>query len=181
MAHFSKVLMFSKEDFDDWNIRMQAHLAAQDDDRWFVITNGPLKILKPNTTIAVTEDAQEMVEKQRSEWTSEDKKKANLDNVAKDILYKTLDKNTFSKIKMCPTTKEIWEKLIQISEKNEQTKEKKLSVAMQKFENLKMKDGETLREFDERFSILVNELAALGKELDNREVALKLMRALPRE
>ncbi|XP_073271471.1 uncharacterized protein [Primulina huaijiensis] len=122
-----------------------------------------------------------MLEKPRYEWTSEDKKKANLDNVAKDILYKTLDKNTFNKIKMCPTAKEIWEKLIQIREGNEETKENKLSVAMQKFENMKIKAGETMNEFDERFSSLVNELSALGNDFGNREVALKVMRALPRE
>ncbi|XP_073024246.1 uncharacterized protein [Primulina eburnea] len=113
--------------------------------------------------IVVTEGAPQMVETLRNEWTGENKKKANLDNVAKDILYKTLDNNnTFSKIKMCSTAKEIWEKLIQ------------------KFENLKMKAVETLNEFDERFSSLVNELA-LGKEHVNREIALKVMRALPRE
>ncbi|XP_073067213.1 uncharacterized protein [Primulina eburnea] len=166
MARFSKVPMFSKEDFDDWKIRMHAHLAAQDDDMWYVITDDPLKILKPNPAIAITEGANQMLEKPRYEWTSEDKKKANLDNVAKDILYKTLDKNTFSKIKMCHTAKEIWEKLIQIS--------------MQKFENMKMKAGETMNEFDERFSSLVNELSALGKDSGNREIALKVMRGLPR-
>ncbi|XP_073025164.1 uncharacterized protein [Primulina eburnea] len=107
-----------------------------------------------------------MVEKSRNEWTREDKKKANLDNVAKDILYKTLDKNTFSKIKTCSTAKEIREKLIQICEGNEQTKENKLFVAIQKFGNLKMKAGETLNEFDERFSSLVNELAALDYEFE---------------
>ncbi|XP_073049507.1 uncharacterized protein [Primulina eburnea] len=144
---------------------MQAHLVAQDDAMWFVITDGPLKILKPNTTIDVTEGALQMVEKHRSEWTSEDKKKSNLDNVAKDILYKRLDKNTFSKIQMCCTGKKISEKLIHICEGNEQTKENKFSVAMQKFENLKMKTGETLSEFYEHFSSLVNELAALGKNM----------------
>ncbi|XP_073025107.1 uncharacterized protein [Primulina eburnea] len=158
---------------------MQAHFAAQDDDMWYVITDVPLKILKPNPAVAITEGAPQMLEKPRYEWTSEDKKKANLDNVAKDILYKTLDKNTFSKIK-CPIAKEIWEKLIQICEGNEETKEKKLSVAMQKFENMKMKTGETMNEFDERFSSLVNELSALGKDFGNREIALKIMRALPR-
>ncbi|XP_073020393.1 uncharacterized protein [Primulina eburnea] len=179
MAHFSKVPMFSKEDFHDWKIRMKAHLEAQDDDMWFVITDGPLNIIKPNTAISITDGAPQMLKKPRSECTGEDKKKANFDNVAKDILYKILDKNTFSKIKMCPTAKEIWEKLIQICEGNEQTKENKLSVAMKKFENLKMKAGETLSEFDERFSSLVNELATLGKEYDTREVAHKVMRALP--
>ncbi|KZV29779.1 hypothetical protein F511_33521 [Dorcoceras hygrometricum] len=34
----NKIPMFSKEDYDDWKIRMQAHLAAQDDDMWSVIT-----------------------------------------------------------------------------------------------------------------------------------------------
>ncbi|XP_073293741.1 uncharacterized protein [Primulina huaijiensis] len=38
-----------------------------------------------------------------------------------------------------------------------------------------------MNEFDERFSSLVNELSALGKNFGNREVALKVMRALPRE
>ncbi|KZV16768.1 hypothetical protein F511_36214, partial [Dorcoceras hygrometricum] len=100
---------------------------------------------------------------------------------ARDILYKTLDKNMFSKIKTCTTAKEIWEKLIQICEGNDETKENKLTVAQQKYESIKMKDGETMEEFDERFSAVVIELTSLGKEYSNRELALKVMRALPRE
>ncbi|KZV38544.1 hypothetical protein F511_20258 [Dorcoceras hygrometricum] len=81
------------EEYHDWKIRMQAHLAAQDDDMWFVITDGPMKIMKANNAIAITEGAPQWVEKRRFEYTTEDKKKSNLDNVAKDIIYKTLDKN----------------------------------------------------------------------------------------
>ncbi|KZV42868.1 hypothetical protein F511_17472 [Dorcoceras hygrometricum] len=44
-----------------------------------------------------------------------------------------------------------------------------------------MRDGETMTEFDERFSAVVIELTSLGKEYSNRELALKVMRALPRE
>ncbi|KZV35989.1 hypothetical protein F511_34352 [Dorcoceras hygrometricum] len=117
----------------------------------------------------------------RHEYTNEEKKKANLDNVARDILYKTLDKNMFSKIKTCATAKEIWEKLIQICEGNDETKENKLTVAQQKYESIKMRKGETMTEFDERFSVVVIELTSLGKEYSNRELALKVMRALPRE
>ncbi|XP_073049448.1 uncharacterized protein [Primulina eburnea] len=181
MASFNKIPMFSKEDYDDWKIRMQAHLAAQDDDMWFVITDGPMKIMKANTAVGTTEGAPQMVEKHRSKWTAEDKKKANLDNVAKYILYKTLDKNMFAKIKTFTTAKEIWEKLTQLCEGNDQTKENKLTVAIQKFDNAKMKPGENLAEFDERFSSIVIELTSLGKEYSNREIALKVMSALPRE
>ncbi|XP_073273260.1 uncharacterized protein [Primulina huaijiensis] len=141
MASFNKIPMFSKEDYDDWKIRMQAHLAAQDDDMWYVITDGPIKILNVNTAAATTEGAPQMVEKHRSEWAAEDKKKANPDN----------------------------------------TKENKLTVAIQKFDNAKTKPGETLVEFDERFSGIIIELTSLGKKYSNREIALKVMRALPRK
>ncbi|XP_073057207.1 uncharacterized protein [Primulina eburnea] len=87
----------------------------------------------------------------------------------------------FAKIKTCTTAKEIWKKLTQLCEGNDQTKENKLTVAIQKFDNAKMKPGETLAEFDERFSNVIIELTSLGKEYSNREIALKVMRALPRE
>ncbi|KZV32065.1 hypothetical protein F511_28805 [Dorcoceras hygrometricum] len=97
----NKIPMFSKEDYDDWKIRMQDHLAAQDDDMWSVIIDGPMKIIKINIAFATSDGAPKYVEKRRHEYTNEEKKKANLDNVARDILYKTLDKNMFSKIKTC--------------------------------------------------------------------------------
>ncbi|KZV13547.1 hypothetical protein F511_45291 [Dorcoceras hygrometricum] len=61
---------------------MQAHLAAQDDDMWFIIIYGPIKIMKTNTAMAISTGAAQWVEKPRLEWTSKDKKKANLDNMA---------------------------------------------------------------------------------------------------
>ncbi|KZV38503.1 hypothetical protein F511_40259 [Dorcoceras hygrometricum] len=137
--------------------------------------------MKPNLAFSISNGKPQFLEKSRHEYTNEDKNKANLDNVARDILYKTLDKNMFSKINTCTTAKEIWEKLIQICEGNDETKENKLSVAQQKYEPIKMKDGESMAEFYERFSTVVIELTSLGKEYSNRELALKVMRALPRE
>ncbi|XP_073122015.1 uncharacterized protein [Henckelia pumila] len=160
---------------------MQENLFSQDDDIWYVITDGPMKILKFNTAIAISGGEPQMVEKPRAEWSTEDKKKSNLDNVAKDIMYKTLDKNMFRNIKTCSTAKEIWEKLTQLREGNDQTKENKLTVAIQKFDNAKMKAGETMAEFDERFSNIVCELISLGKIYTNREISLKVMQALSRE
>ncbi|KZV56922.1 hypothetical protein F511_18934 [Dorcoceras hygrometricum] len=137
--------------------------------------------MKPNLGLAISNGEPQFLEKSRHEYNNEDKKKANLDDVAKDILYKKLDKNMFSNIKTCATAKEIWEKLTQICQGNDETKENKLTVAQQKYESIKMKDGETMTEFDERFNAVVIELTSLGKEYSNRELALKVMRALPRE
>ncbi|XP_075504464.1 uncharacterized protein LOC142541895 [Primulina tabacum] len=140
MASFNKIPIFSKEDYDDWKIRMQAHLAALDDDMWYVITNGPMRILKVNTAEIITEGAPQM------------------------------DKNMFAKIKTCTTAKEIWEKLTQLCEVNDQTKENKLTVGIQKFDNAKMKLGETLAEFDERFSSIIIELTSLGKNIPTEKL-----------
>ncbi|XP_047306274.1 uncharacterized protein LOC124909659 [Impatiens glandulifera] len=128
---------------------MQAHLAAQDDDMWYVIIDGSMKIMKVSTDKTLTNGAPEMKEKPKYEWTAEDKRKVNLGNVAKDILYKTLDKNIFSKIKSCSTAKEIWKKLTQLCEGNDQTKENKLMVAIQMFESINMRLRVTMTEFDE--------------------------------
>ena len=38
-----------------------------------------------------------------------------------------------------------------------------------------------MSEFDERFSNIVVELISLGKTLGNKEIAIKVMRALPKE
>ncbi|XP_073304177.1 uncharacterized protein [Primulina huaijiensis] len=161
---------------------MQAHLAAQDDDMWYVIIDGPMKIMKANTVVALTDGAPHRIDqKPRDQWTSEDKRKANLNNVAKDIQYKTLDKNTFSNIKMCKTAKKILEKLIQLCEGNEQTKKKnKLSVVVKKFDNIKM-TRESMNDLDERVSSIVNELNALRKMHSNKEIVLKVMCSLPKE
>ncbi|XP_073045838.1 uncharacterized protein [Primulina eburnea] len=122
-----------------------------------------MKIMQANTAVALTDGAPHQIEKPRDEWTSEDKRKANLDNMVKDILYMTLEKNIISKIKMCKSAKKIWKKMIQLCEGNEKTKENKMSVSVQKFGNIKMKAGESMNDFDEKVSIIVNELNALGR------------------
>ncbi|KZV15702.1 hypothetical protein F511_34156 [Dorcoceras hygrometricum] len=59
--------------------------------------------------------------------------------------------------------KRVWEKLTQICEGNDETQENKLTVAQQKYESIKMREGETMIEFDERFSSVITELTSLEK------------------
>ncbi|KAL8473337.1 hypothetical protein ACS0TY_030241 [Phlomoides rotata] len=66
-------------------------------------------------------------------------------------------------------------------EGTDQIKENKLMIAVQKFENFKMKPGETLEKFDSRFIEILNEMESLGKDYSQREKNLKILRALPNE
>ncbi|MDQ9782465.1 hypothetical protein, partial [Serratia marcescens] len=53
--------------------------------------------------------------------------------------------------------------------------------ASQKYEQIKLLPGETINEFDQRFTSVLNELINLGKTFDNREIAMKVVRSLPKE
>ena len=156
---------------------MQVYLEAQNDDLWNVITEGPTKT---SVTTPLEDDSQMMVNP-LYEWTAVDKKKAKIDNMAKNILYKALDDSLFNRIKLCSSAKEIWERLMQIYEGNDRTKENKLLTATHKYESIRMYSYESLDDFDERFCNILIELSSLGKNYTNREVVLKAMRALPRE
>lgn len=69
MAYFNKITLF--------------------DDMFYVIDDDQIKILKANKVVSLTKGAPQMVEKHQLEWTADDKKKTNLDNVSSDILYKS--------------------------------------------------------------------------------------------
>ncbi|KAL6521086.1 hypothetical protein OROGR_017655 [Orobanche gracilis] len=176
----NKVPMFSVNEFDDWRIRMEAHLAAMHEEMIFVIQEGPIKIMKVNPAARIEgQPHAEMLEKDRDQWTTDDRKRANLDNVAKNALYVTLDKGTFSKVKGCKTAKEIWDKLKSICEGTELSKENKISKLTQEFESFEMKSNENLEDLDLRFTKIVNELESLGKIYTQKEKNLKVFRSLP--
>ena len=177
MTRPDDIPVLSRENYDIWKIKMQVYLAAQNDDIWNVITEGPIKTL---VTTPLEDDSQMMVNP-LYEWTAVDKKKAKIDNMAKNILYKALDDSMFKRIKLCSSAKEIWEKLVQLCEGSEQNKENMKIAATQKLDSIRMYSYETLAEFDERFTCAVIELSSLGKTYTNREVVIKAMRALPKE
>ncbi|GAB2273221.1 hypothetical protein Dimus_008023, partial [Dionaea muscipula] len=106
-----------------------AHLVATHEDMMEVIEEGPLIIMKANTD-ATNECRDSNGSKAKVSVDTRGEKKYNLDNVAKDIILKTLDENMFLKIKTCTIAKEIWDKLILICQGTEAIKENKLIVAI---------------------------------------------------
>ncbi|XP_047340091.1 uncharacterized protein LOC124943657 [Impatiens glandulifera] len=140
------------------------------------MTSGDAACASASEVISVFKDCLVL---ERCEWTNEDKRKNNLDNFGKHSLYKTLDKNMFSKIRACATAKEVWDKIIQLNEGKEQTRENKLMVATQKLDNIKMRLEESMNKFEEHFTNIVIELSTLGKVYGNKEVIVKMLKALP--
>ncbi|XP_031090974.1 uncharacterized protein LOC115995970 [Ipomoea triloba] len=108
-------------------------------------------------------DAPEYVSKARHAWTFEVRTRNNPDNIT--ILFKTLDKTLFQRIRKCQLAKDICNILMQIGEGDEQKKENKLSITMKKFEDFRMVNGKSIAEMETWFMKLMCEIANLGKEL----------------
>ena len=180
---FSRVPKLTESNYNSWKVKAFAYLCACDDEMCDIISDGPIRIFKVITraTGATEATPDGYVEKPKHEWSADERRRANLDNVGRNALYTAIgdNDNLFNKVKSCKTTKEIWDKLATICEGSTKIKENKLSIAMQRFENFKMMPNETLDQLDARFTSLITELASLDKELTNKEMVKKIFRSLP--
>ncbi|XP_019170450.1 PREDICTED: uncharacterized protein LOC109166021 [Ipomoea nil] len=172
----SRPLAFNLSKFDDWKVRTQAHLSAIHDEMWDMISEGPIIVMMVNTQAAAQGvDAEAMILKPKSQLTSDEKNRANLDNVTQDILYKSLDDSLFSRVRKCTTANQIWNTLMSLGEGDEQEKDNKLTVAMKKFEDFKMLPNEAITDIELRFTKHMGDLSDFGKEPTEKEMNLKIL------
>ncbi|XP_019184864.1 PREDICTED: uncharacterized protein LOC109179841 [Ipomoea nil] len=180
-GHRSKPRVFSLSKFDDWRVRMYAHLSAIQDEMWDVIIDGPITVMMVNANAAAQgADPEQLIPKPKEQLTTEERTQANLDNVARDILYKSLDESLFPRVRKCTTAWDIWNTLMEIGEGDEQEKENKLTMAMKRFGDFKMTPNETISQMEIRFTKLLGEISDLGKEPTIKEINLKILRGLPK-
>ncbi|KAL4343934.1 hypothetical protein AHAS_Ahas11G0128000 [Arachis hypogaea] len=67
----------------------------------------------------------------------------------------------FQKFSKCKTAKEIWDKLQVTHESTQHVKEIRIDMPRKEYEMFTMKEGETIDELFERFSIITNSLNAM--------------------
>ncbi|XP_031108643.1 uncharacterized protein LOC116013129 [Ipomoea triloba] len=146
---------------------------------WKVISTRLIEIFKDNAEFVLSPDAPQYVQQPKSEWTSEDRIRNNLGNIANDIIFKAIDDTIIPKIRKCTTTKEIWETLIKIGEGDEQEKDNKLIIAMKKFEDFNMLSNESILDMEARIINILGEINDLGKIISQKEINLKVLRGLP--
>ena len=75
--------------------------------------------------------------------------------------------------------KKMWDKIISIYEGNEKVKDAKLQTYRIQFEQLKMKEDETVGKYFLRVEEMVNAMKALGETIDEPSLVQKILRSLP--
>jgi len=155
-----------------WKIRMKIFMESIDSCIWEVVVHGPY------VPMQVVKD--EEVAKPISEWREIEKKKAQYDLVAKNIITSSLTMDEFFRISQCSSVKEMWEVLEVTHEGTEDVKRSRKHSLIQEYELFIMQPKENIVDVQKRFIHIVNHLTGLGKVFNKEELNIKVLKCLDR-
>ncbi|XP_016185068.1 uncharacterized protein LOC107626683 [Arachis ipaensis] len=121
------------------------------------------------------------MEKEDSEWTEEEKKKVKLNAKTINLMHYTISFEEYRKVSRCKTAKEIWDKLRLTHEGTKQVRETIIDMLMKEYEMFNMKEDESIDQMFERFSIIINNLDAMGKSYSEETLVRKILRSLTKK
>jgi len=94
-------------------------------------------------------------------------------------LCQALSPSEFTRISNCEIAKDAWQILETTYEGTKLVKSIKLQMLISKFEEIKMLEEETFREFYTKISDLRNSMVSLGKQILDVKLIRKILRSLP--
>jgi hypothetical protein len=155
----NSVLAFDGTNYGYWKARM--HFFLKSIDCWSIV----------ETSQAKPEDAALELVSQKNTRLSNDK--------ALHALCQALSPSEFAKISNCESAKEAWKILETTYEGTKLVKSAKLQMLISKFEEIKMLEEETFKEFYSKMSDLRNSMVNLGKSISDVKLIRKILRSLP--
>jgi len=157
-SSINRTPMFSGMNYAFWKIRMKIFMESIAFGIWEAVVDGPL------VPMQVIKD--ETVKKPRSEWSEIERKKAQYDSIAKNIITSVLTMDEFFIISQYNSANEMWEV-------TKDVKRSRNHSFIQEYELFKMQPEETIADVQKRFTHIVNHLTALGKDFDKEELNIR--------
>jgi hypothetical protein len=155
----NKAPLFNGTNFAFWKVRMRTYIMALGADVWDVVDTGYVK-----PVVLANKD---------------DKLEFSFNAKAMNAILSGLAEAEFVKVMHLGTAKEMWDKLISSYEGNEKVKDAKLQTYRIQFEQLKMKEDETVGKYFLRVEEMVNAMKALGETIEEPSLVQKILRSLP--
>ena len=113
------------------------------------------------------------MDKPWTEWTDEERRKAQYDCNAKNIITSSLNMDEFFRVSQCKSAKEMWD-VLEVSHKGtNEVKRARKHALIQEYELFKMQKGECITKVQKGFTHIVNHLIGLGKEFDKEQLNIK--------
>src|ERR1043165_9220007 len=159
--------------YEYWKPRMIAFLRSVDIKAWRAADKGwkhPTKLEKDETTVLKPEE----------EWSKEEEELALGNSKALNALFNGIERNIFRLVHQCELAKDVWDTLKTTHEGTSKVKMSRLQMLTTKFENLKMKEEETIHEFHMNVLEIANTSGALGEKMSEEKLVRKILRSLPK-
>ncbi|CAM8997743.1 unnamed protein product [Rhodiola kirilowii] len=155
-----------------WKPVMRSFLKSLDEKAWRAVMRGWTEPMMNNLT-------GEPVPKPEALWTEEEDKASMGNSKAMNAIFSAVDENVMKLIINCEVAKEAWDILQTAFEGTDKVRNSRMQAVTTKFEEMKMKECETIAEYNTRVLELSNEASALGKPIDEERLASKVLRSLP--
>ncbi|CAM8990838.1 unnamed protein product [Rhodiola kirilowii] len=153
-----------------WRVRMKAFLKSQDETVWEAVENGwtPPVVTKDDKVIPLTKD----------KWTEAQKNAEAANSKAMNAIFLGVDGKNFKMISTCEIAKKAWDILQTAHEGTTKVKISQMETVTAKFENLRMREDETIVDFNTRVLDISNEAFALGEPMSEEKFVRKVLRSL---
>ncbi|XP_068498115.1 uncharacterized protein [Phaseolus vulgaris] len=147
-ASINRPPMFGGLNYAFWKIRMKFFMESIDMGIWDLVVNGyfvPVQVVKDET-----------VKNPWSEWSDSEKKKAQYDSLAKNIITSALNMDEFFMVSQCNSAKEMWEMLEVTHEGTDDVKRARKHTLIQEYELFMMQPKETIAYVQIQFTHIIN-------------------------
>jgi len=157
--------IFDGEAYDFWSIKMKTLFISHD--LWDVIEDG----------------IKEATQEEQSKWSATEQKeyKQLIQRDAKALLHlqQAVSNTIFPKIMRVTSAKEAWEILKAQYKGTDKVISIKLQSLWKEFDNLMMKEGESIQMFFSRVSNIINQIKSYGDTIEDKKIVQKILRSLP--
>ncbi|GAU41074.1 hypothetical protein TSUD_284440 [Trifolium subterraneum] len=160
--------------YEYWKACMEAFLKSIDSRTWKAIVNG-----WEHPT--VTDKDGNVSLKPEGEWTKGEDELALGNYKALNEIFNGVDTNMFRLIKRCTVAKQAWEILITTQEGTSKVKNSRLQMLTTKFENLRMKEDESVHDFHMTILDYANTFDSLGEKVSEERLVRMMLRSLPKK
>ncbi|CAM8986721.1 unnamed protein product [Rhodiola kirilowii] len=121
----------------------------------------------------------EPIAKPEALWTEEEDRASMGNSKAMNAIFSAVDENVMKLIINCEVAKEAWDILQIAFEGTDKVCNSRMQAVTTRFEEMKMKESETITRYNTRVLELSNEASALGKPIDEERLGSKVLRSLP--
>ena len=162
----SLIPIFDGENYDYWCVQMRTLFISQN--LWDIVQNGYEEPASPD---------------EEAIWT-EARKKTYKEKVLRHAqallnIQRGISKTIFPRIVGMTKSKDAWDILRTEFKGYDKVISIKLQTLWRDFDNLSMRENESIREFFSRVAIIVNQIRSYGDEITDQKVVEKVLKSLP--